>query len=216
MSVHGSLPIIGIVGGIGSGKSSVARQLGATRNLLILDGDRVGHQLFEDPAILKEIHKRFGDDVIDADSDTVNRKALARLVFGESSEHHQALADLESILHPRIRSEFQARIHKANQGKKHEAVILDAALLLEAGWQTLCTTVVFIDTPLDVRQQRVVDNRGWSVDELQRRESNQLSIEQKKKLSNHTIDNSGTLDAAAASLNEILNLVLNSSPRHTS
>ena len=208
MSVRGSLPVIGIVGGIGSGKSSVAKHLGATRQLLILDGDRVGHDLFQDKIVLKQIHKHFGDNVVDIDSGVVNRKALATRVFGQSPEHRDSLENLEAILHPRIRSEFEKQILNANQAQQHEAIILDAALLLEAGWQNLCSAVVFVDTPFEIRQQRVIDNRGWTEDELTRRESNQLSIEQKKQLSSHIIDNSGSLEAASVSLNAILDQVL--------
>jgi len=201
------VPVIGIVGGIGSGKSSVAKHLGETRKLLILDGDRVAHELLKNTTVQQEIRSRFGDAVFN-DSGVVDRPALGRLVFGSTPQHQSALEDLESILHPRIREEFQKHIQSANELQEHEAIVLDAALLLEAGWQTLCTAVIFVDTPAEIRQRRVVENRGWAKDELGRRESNQLSIHEKKKLSQFTIDNSGSLEAATASLNDILDQIL--------
>jgi dephospho-CoA kinase len=176
---------------------------------LILDGDQIGHELFNNTTVQQEIRTRFGDAVFNA-SGNIDRPALGRLVFGPSAKHQQACDDLESILHPRIRQQFKEEIQTANELGSYEAIVMDAAVLLEAGWQTLCTAVIFVDTAAEIRQQRVVENRGWTKDELQRRESNQLSIHEKKRLSQFTIDNSGTLAAAAASLNDILDRILNS------
>ena len=199
--------MIGIVGGIGSGKSSVAKQLAKTRSLLILDGDQVGHEQFNNTSVQQEIRKRFGDDAFD-ESENVSRRNLGRMVFGSTDQHARARRDLEAILHPGIRSQFLSEIEKANQTDQFEAVILDAALLLEAGWQELCQAVVFIDTPYDIRRQRVMQNRGWVDGELEKRESNQLSIEEKKSRSDYTIDNSGTLDEASQSLDKILSRIV--------
>lgn len=202
------LPVIGIVGGIGSGKSSVPRSLSERRSLLIIDADRIGHELLHDSVIKQQIESAFGAGVFTSDGE-VDRKALAATVFGNTQEHQASLENLNSILHPRIRKEIRSRIDTAGREQKFEAIILDAALLLETAWHKDCNLVVFVDVPRHIRQQRVVENRGWTAEELAKRESNQLPLEEKKKRSNRVIDNGGSLAKATDALEEILDSLLN-------
>ena len=196
------IPILGIVGGIGSGKSSVARQLSVHQPVLIIDADRIGHELLAADEIQKQIRSRFGIKVFNEQGD-VNRRALAEIVFGESREHKKALNDLEDILHPEIRREMEKQIASAANDKQYAAVIIDAALLIEAGWHNLCDAIVFVDTPQAIRQERV-RSRGWDDDELAKRENNQLPLSTKQQTCTHTIDNSGTLQEAGERFNQIL------------
>ena len=89
-----------------------------------------------------------------------------------------------------------------------EVIVLDAALLLETGWDTECDAVVFVDVPRPIREQRVVQNRGWTAEELTKREQNQLPLNEKKSRCNHSIDNGGRLHDAAEALEAILNTLL--------
>lgn len=91
-----------------------------------------------------------------------------------------------------------------------DAVILDAALLLEGGWDATCDWLIFIDTPQQLREQRVKDNRGWSAEELARREASQLSIDAKKDRADFVIDNSGSIDDAAAQMKQIFSSLIRS------
>lgn len=201
------LPVIGIVGGIGSGKSSVPRKLAERRSLAIIDADGIGHELLNESVVKHEIKTEFGSAVFQADG-SVDRPALAAVVFGGTSKHEDAREALNSILHPRIRKEIHRRINEAKQSANVEAIILDAALLLESGWHKDCNLVVFVDVPRQIRQQRVIENRGWMAEELAKRELNQLPLEEKKARSNRVIDNGGSLEAAAEALECILNALL--------
>lgn len=199
-----SVPIIGILGGIGSGKSSVVSHVRRLK-LLIVDADRIGHALLDSTAVAAEIRQTFGQRVFRTDG-SVDRARLANLVFGREEEHKNALRKLEQILHPAIRCEMTDQTQAASQDV--DAVIWDAALLLEAGWADQCDALVFIDTPLKVRQSRVEKNRGWTSDELHRREAAQLPVDAKKAKADFVIDNSGSLEAASRQMETVLESIV--------
>ncbi len=194
------IPVVGIVGGVGAGKSTVVRNV-AGLQLFVIDADRIGHDLLQTNLIRNRLRDAFGDEIITA-AGKVERKRLAEKVFGDSDEQMQNLSRLNEILHPAIRTEIQSSINQAPQDA--DAIILDAALLLEAGWAAECNTVVFIDTPLEKRQRRVAVNRGWSIEELQRREASQWSLLRKREAAEFIIDNSGSLETAVQQMTEII------------
>ena len=199
--------MIGILGGIGSGKSSVVRSISGFK-LHIIDADKIGHKLLADADIQTQIRKEFGDAVFSR-SNIVDRSQLARRVFGATPEHEQALQQLNNILHPAIRRKIETEIEAVSTNS--DAVIIDAALLLEGGWDAPCDWLIFVDTPLHLRQQRVRENRGWSADELARREGTQWSIDLKKDRANFVVDNSGSIETAAAQMSRALTSFLPSS-----
>lgn len=196
---------MGILGGIGSGKSSVVRHI-AGLNLFIIDADRIGHDLLTDERIQDQIREQFGSEVF-TDSSTIDRSQLAKRVFGETDEHRLALDQLNRILHPAIRREIHSQIRTVPADV--DAVVLDAALLLEGGWAETCDWLVFVDTPVELRQQRVVENRNWSPDELAKRESNQWSLQKKKEHAQFIVDNSGSVEDSACQMKQIFLSILN-------
>ncbi|HXY34966.1 MAG TPA: dephospho-CoA kinase [Planctomycetaceae bacterium] len=203
MSERTHIPVIGIVGGIGSGKSSVARWVAARhQDVTLISGDEIGHEVLTEAAVRDAIRKRFGEPVFHADGQ-INRRALGQVVFGSSREHHWARDDLERIVHPRIRETIAEKIATAAAAGQR-AVLLDAAVLFEAGWNDLCHAVVFIDVPRDERYARLREIRGWDDAETERRESSQASLESKRSRSQFIVDNSGPLEAAGRQLEEIL------------
>ncbi len=199
-----NIPIAGIVGGIGSGKSSVVRLVHGLR-LFVVDADRIGHELLSVDLIRDSIVAVFGVRVLDAAGE-IDRHRLATEVFGESSDHQSRRTQLNEIMHPAIRAEIREQIgHHPNHA---EAVILDAALLLEAGWADECDAVIFIDSPLAIRQQRVAETRGWTAEEHRRREACQWSLEKKRKFADFTVDNSGSPEFAAVKMEHILREII--------
>lgn len=207
MSQSRDLPVIGVVGGIGSGKSSVSRALAERRSVVIIDADKLGHELLHDSPVKQELKNEFGSEIFDAEG-IVSRPALAKVVFGETKQHTKNRETLNSILHPRIRIEVRKRIAQAEADGQTEAVILDAALMLETGWSENCDTIVYIDVPEEARKRRCVENRGWTAEEFEKREANQFDTNKKKSLSNHIIDNSGTLEDAGKAFEQVLNHIL--------
>lgn len=198
------VPLVGIVGGVGAGKSSVVRNVKSLR-LHFIDADRIGHDQLALKVIREQIVTTFGDQVLDS-LGNVSRPALAALVFGDAPEKQNNRQRLNAIVHPAIRSEIRRRISSAPQDV--DAIILDAALLLEAGWADECNAVIFIDTSLEQRQKRVAETRGWSTEELERREASQLGLEEKRGRSDFCVNNSGDIAEAAQQMERALRQIM--------
>ena len=205
---HGSVPVVGLIGGIGAGKSAAARML-ADRGAAVIDADAVGHELLEDPAIRARILERFGAGVLEAvrrrpasrpARPRISRRALGAIVFADAA----ALRDLESILHPAMRDRFRRAIeHLAREGRS-PCVVLDAAVLLEAGWDDLCDLVIFVDAPRPDRLRRVQQSRGWSEATLDARERSQWPLVRKCRRADWIINNDGDLDRLGRELDRLL------------
>lgn len=176
------IPVIGVVGGIGSGKSTVAAEferLGCCR----IDGDKLGHALLVRDDVKQEIRALWGAAVFD-ETGEVNRKAVADIVFNDATQ----LEALERILHPRIREAIMQAVAKT-RGKTYPAVVVDAAVLFEAGWDDLCSHVIFVDAPMEDRLARVRERRGWDANTLHTREMRQIPLDKKQNRCHHSIRN---------------------------
>lgn len=201
-----SAPVIGILGGIGSGKSSVIREI-QDLNLVIIDADIVGHEVLKSPNIISRLQEAFGDDVKSGES--IDRRKLGELVFGDHAQQKDNLEKLNAIVHPEIRRRLHQQIEAGKT--KADAVILDASLLLEGNWDQHCDHLIFVDTDLLVRQARVQQNRGWDRDELPKREKNQVEIAVKRDRADFTVDNSGDLEQSVQQMTDILQRILGQS-----
>ncbi len=199
--------MLGVIGGIGSGKSSVARRLQSLCPIAVIDGDQVGHQVLNLRNVQERILQRFGPTVFEIDSQAtsqISRAALGRVVFGSDEAAQNARRDLESIVHPEIRLLIERQISELRRQANVEAIVLDAAVLLEAGWNDLCDVVVFIDTPQADRIARVQAGRGWSDAELAQREASQWPLPRKRAAADAVLDNSNSVDDAARQLEEVI------------
>jgi dephospho-CoA kinase len=201
------VPVIGLVGGIGSGKSHLARLLREKHPVEIVEGDPAGHIVLQESAVKEQLRKVFGDGIFTSGGD-VDRRQIKGLVFGPGPEHKAALKKLEEIVHPRITEILARQVAQAQAKPDVEAVILDAALLLEAGWRDLCDAVVFVDAPFEQRLARVMHSRGWSRDELKFREESQFPVERKRKEAEYVVGNSGDVQAALSRLEDVYSRVL--------
>lgn len=212
MSTDGLVPVIGLLGGVGAGKSSVARYAARQRPLLVIDADVVGHDLLQEPDVRAAIQSRFGDTVFDEHGD-VDRRALGRIVFAPGADDE--LAALEAILHPRIHREIESRIAAARKEGGIEAILLDAALLLDAGWNDACNALVFVDTPEEKRRRHVVENRGWTEAELRRREAAQFPLDRKRAAADHVLPNDGTLEDAGERFTKLIDEITGRTAAHS-
>jgi len=162
--------VIGLVGRIGAGKSTVARAF-AARGAEVIDADRLAHEVLADPGAVAEVVDRFGADVL-AEDGRVRRPVLAERVFGPTAGHDAALRDLEAIVHPRVRARVEARladVRAAEPADRPAVVVLDVPLLMQAGWDGFCDRLVVVSCVDDVRQRRL-DARGWPADQRAARE----------------------------------------------
>ncbi len=194
------MKVIGIVGGIASGKSLVAkcfRQLGAR----VLDADRIGHDVLRMESVRRVIREFWGDAVFDSAGE-VNRAAMAESVFGLDAESRVRLMQLERITHPIIAERMRDEIQRLQRTREVTAIVLDAPVLIKAGWHRLCDKVVYVAADSETRQRRAL-SRGWSEDEWQRRESLQTPLDEMRQLADVVIDNSTTPEDTEQSVREI-------------
>jgi dephospho-CoA kinase len=177
--------ILGILGGVGSGKSTVARML-AGKGGLVVDADRMAREVLEEPGSREQLRRRFGDGVFRSDG-TVDRRAIARCVFADRKE----LRWLEDLVHPRVVERIHALVtaHRREQ-PSGRLLVLDVPLLLDTSLHELCDALIFVDAPLEVRRKRV-QPRGWEKGEIEAREAHQVSNETKRQAADCVIDNSG-------------------------
>ena len=196
------IPVIGIIGGIGSGKSSVAKWVAAKAGLSVIDADALGHAALRESHVIQALCDQFGLDIRGDDGQIV-RSLLAKKVFGSDETHLSARHELERIVHPEIKKKIVEEIARA-AGLGQSAVLLDAAVLLEAGWQDQCDLIVFVDTPDTIRLKRVQENRGWTAEDLQRREASQWSLTRKQAAADLTVTNDRELDHSGRQLLEAL------------
>lgn len=180
-------PVIGLIGGIGAGKSTAAAELGRL-GCAIIDADAIGHQLLADPAIVGRLRERWGEKVFGPDG-TVDRARLGEIVFAEPEE----LAALNAIVHPRIRRRMAEAIGQAQADPAVAGAVVDAAVLLEAGWDDLCTHLVFIEADPASRVQRVAAGRGWDQQRWREREKSQISLDKKRAECDYYVANSSSV-----------------------
>ncbi|MDR3232389.1 MAG: dephospho-CoA kinase [Planctomycetaceae bacterium] len=190
------MKVVGIIGGICSGKTAVAsifHQLG----IPVIDADCIGYQVMEFSQVTAAARFRWGEPVF-LPSGKIDRKKVASIVFGKPAE----LTFWNNLMHPLIGGEVNKRIRK-HQADGTEICLLDAPLLLESGWDILTEKIIFVDTPLEVRLRRTAE-RGWTGNELQRREAVQLPVQAKKQRADYVINNAGTLDETREQVCRIL------------
>ncbi|MFM1832033.1 MAG: Dephospho-CoA kinase [Planctomycetota bacterium] len=174
-------PTIGLAGGIGAGKSRVAALL-AELGCVVSDSDADARAVLADPEVIATLRSWWGDDVVGVDG-AIDRGKVAGRVFTDVEERRR----LESVLHPRIHERRAARFAAAPPDTR--AFVIDAPLLFEAGLDAECDAVIFVDASRPTRLARVAANRGWSDEELARRESAQWPIDRKRSLATLIIDN---------------------------
>jgi len=175
-------PVIGLTGGIGAGKSLVARQL-AELGCFIIDADALARDALADPRVRSAIAQRWGAHLLD-DTGHVQRQALAGVVFNAPTE----LAALEQIIHPLVNLQRYKLREQAMADPRFRAVVEDCPLLLEKKLDSECDVTIFVSAPRSIRLARVA-KRGWSDKDLADREKNQLGVDFKEKLADHTIVN---------------------------
>jgi dephospho-CoA kinase len=183
------MKILGLLGGVASGKSLVSRQL-AELGAVVLDADRAGHEALRLPCVEAAARQRWGDAVFGPDGH-VDRSQLARIVFAPPPQGPKERKFLEDLTHPEIgrRLAAQAEAVKAVA----PLAVLDAALILEAGWDKLCDYFAFVDVPREVRLVRALQ-RGWTEGDFAAREAAQESLDSKRARADVILDNSGSAE----------------------
>ncbi|MEZ5557540.1 MAG: dephospho-CoA kinase [Pseudomonadales bacterium] len=179
--------IIGLTGGIASGKSTAARYLGA-RGAYVIDADKLGHRAYEpDTAAFAAVVGAFGKDVVASDGQ-IDRRVLGGKVFGDPA----ALKRLTDIVWPEIRRLAELEIAGARRAEPDRPVVLEAAVLLEAGWQDMVDEIWVVLVAPEVAVARATRRDGSDAESVQRRIDAQLTNAERRAGASVVIDNSGT------------------------
>ena len=181
------MQIIGITGGVASGKSMVAQQF-AKLGAGVLDADKTGHEVLRLPWVEAAARQRWGETVFAPDG-RIDRARLARVVFASGAKGEAERKYLEQLTHPEI-ARLVWRQAESLGASGVEIAVLDAALLREAGWDQKCEKIVFVEAPREARLARAVA-RGWKEEDFAAREGVQESLDHKRVRADVIIDNSG-------------------------
>ena len=195
-------PIIGITGGIGSGKSFVARLFGEL-GCGVIDSDSQVHAAYQDFGVRQTLRQWWGDPVFNSDG-TIRRAAIAQRVFGSEVERKR----LEGLIHPWVAAARDRQMEEMSQNPAVVAFVWDTPLLLEAGLKGRCDAVVFVDAPPELRLQRVARSRGWDSAELLRRENLQWPLDRKREIADYVISNTADAGEARDQVRDVLSRIL--------
>lgn len=198
-------PIIGIAGGIGSGKTLVARQLESLGGVVV-DADRIAKQMLDDPSVQQRIVEWWGEQMLDGQG-RVDHGRLAEVVFADGQKRHR----LEALIHPLVAAKRDRIIADAQHDPMAKAIVLDVPLLFEVEWDKLCDVILFVEADRPLRVEREHRHRGWSESELAKRENAQWALDKKRRLAHHIIQNNASEAECLAQVRDVLTRILDQS-----
>jgi dephospho-CoA kinase len=191
-------PVVGLVGGIGSGKSRVAGVF-AGRGARVVSGDELAHAALRQPEVRAQVARRWGPHLLDEHGE-VRRRALGEIVFSDPDQRRA----LEAMVHPWIVKRIREEVAAAQADPAVQLVVLDAAVMLEAGWAGVCDRLVYVEAPRELRLARVAGQRGWTARELEAREGAQMPLTAKAARADHVLDNSASLEHLGRQVDDLL------------
>jgi dephospho-CoA kinase len=198
----GASRVIGVLGGIASGKTLVARLLAGPAGL-VLAADEIAHEVLDSPELRPLLLERFGPEVVGADG-RIDRSVIARSVFAPGGGGRRS--ELEGWTHPRVRDRIWARLEQA-RASGVPRIVLDVPLLLENdaqhGLARACDALVFVDVPEAERDRRARESRGWAAGEVARREAAQWPLAEKRRRAHHVIPNTDSPETLRADVENV-------------
>jgi dephospho-CoA kinase len=194
--------VIGILGGIGSGKSTIAAEL-ARLGCKVIDADRIAHELLDESSVREKVADLFGQAVLDS-SGKIDRVKLAKAAFADV----QMLESLNRIIHPPVLKRTQELIEKFESQTQVKAIVLDMPLLVEVGWHKKCDKLIFVNCEKKLRLQRA-KKMGFDKNQVKIRENFQISLDNKASLADNTIENNSDFSAIVRQVTEIFSYIVN-------
>ena len=196
------VPVVGLTGGIGSGQSSVGeilRELGA----VIINADKIGNDLLDKQPVKKRILKYFSNDILN-ESGNIDRKKLGKIVF----ENRRALRRLNALMHPPMIEEVCREVTRALRDRKYKLVVVDAALIFEAGMDTKVDYIVTVYSDMEKRIERIKSRDSLSDIEVKERISSQIPLEYKAEKADYIIENNCTLKSLTVKTRQVFKKIL--------
>lgn len=195
-------PVVGILGGVGSGKSTVAAEF-AKLGCKVIDADKIAHQLLDQPEVRQEVVGLFGEAILDS-AGKIDRKKLADIVFADAEK----LSSLNRVIHPLVLKRTEELIGQYNRQGRVRAIVLDMPLLVEVGWANRCDKLIFVDCQRQMRVDRVKKMGIFDENRLKIRENFQISLDKKAKLADNIIDNNSDFSALVRQVANIFSHVV--------
>jgi len=196
-------PIIGILGGIGSGKSTVASEF-AKLGCAVVDADKIAHKLLNEPAVREKVLGLFGQEISDSTGKIDHRK-LAAVVFADADK----LSSLNRIIHPLVLKQAEKLIRQYNGQGRVKAIVLDMPLLAEVGWEKRCDRLIFVECEPRLRSERAKKMGGF-FDEIKIRENFQISLDNKASVADNTINNNSDFSVLVKQVADIFSNIVDS------
>ena len=198
-------PIIGILGGIGSGKSTVAACF-AELGCVVIDADEIAHKILDEADISAKLIDRWGTEVLDSKG-VVNRGKVAEHVF----ESEEELNFLNALVHPRVLERVEVLIDAHRSDSDISGIVLDMPLLVEVGWENKCIFLIFVNCSEDKRRERIAKNAIIDIEQLKKRENFQISLDKKKEKAHYVVSNNSDKSDMAEQIAQIFSSITGSS-----
>ncbi len=202
VSTIGKKPIIGILGGIGSGKSTVAKEFGKL-GCGVVDADKLAHDLLDEDGVREEIVGLFGREVCNS-SGIIDRRKLADVAFADAKK----LRLLNNVIHPRVMERAEALIRLYNGQSELKAIVLDIPLLAEVGWEKRCDKLIFVQCDGRLRAERAKKNGIFNENQRRIRENFQISLDNKASLADNIIYNNSDFSELVRQVANIFTSIL--------
>ncbi|MCK5000781.1 MAG: dephospho-CoA kinase [Anaerohalosphaera sp.] len=195
--------LIGILGGIGSGKSSVAGEF-AKLGCRVIDADKIAHQFLAEKEVIEQLVKAFGKNIVD-ENGKIMRKKLAEIVFADKVKN----ARINSIIHPLVDDRCRELIAEYNEIDQVKAIVLDVPLLAEVGWAERCDVLVFVECDEEIRYRRALQRGMNNLESIKKRENLQISLDNKSDISHYIVHNNSEMSAVAEQVKRVFSIILN-------
>ena len=195
-------PIIGILGGVGSGKSTVAEEfvkLGCKK----IDADKIAHELLGEPVVKNKVVASFGKAVLGSAGE-IDHKRLADIVFADGNK----LSTLNKIIHPYVLERAEELIKQHSRQNQVRAIVLDMPLLVEVGWDKRCDRLIFVDCKRQLRADRAKKMGFFNENQHKIRENFQISLDKKAGIADNIIDNNSGFSALAEQVTNIFSYIM--------
>jgi len=196
-------PIIGILGGIASGKSTVAAEF-AKLGCKVIDADKIVHELLQKTAVKEKIVGLFGHAILDS-AGKVNHEKLADIVFTSSEK----LLSLNKVIHPLVLERTEQLIEQYNRQSRIKAIVLDMPLLVEVGWADRCDRLIFVDCQNQLRINRAKQINRLDENQIKIRENFQISMDNRASIADNVVDNNSDFQALVRQVADVFSNIVN-------
>ena len=204
MAKGGQKPVIGILGGICSGKSTVAAEF-ARLGCKVIDADKIAHEVLQEKAVREKVVSLLGRAILDS-TGQIDRGKVAEVAFADTDK----LSALDEIIHPLVLEQAEELIRQYNHQSHVRAIVLDMPLLVEVGWAERCDKLIFVDCDRELRADRAKKMGIFDENKIKIRENFQISLDKKVEIADNVINNNSDFSALVSQVVSIFSNVVKS------